>query len=175
MKQAFYFMFTVFLLLAGLVGCAPDEQPADEENQGEEQQGDEQQGDNEEDENATEGKTERPQFDDVVAAIKDEMELGLTKDEVRELFGEPNAERTTNEDIERWRYDFGKEEYEFESKIMAVDAEGLQNGNMTAQMIVEYGDDDTVDSYIGFYLKDGQIMQYRVNEEGETEEPANDV
>ena len=108
---------------------------------------------------------------DVGARLKGENLVGLSTDEVKSLYGEPAAQ-VDDMDYLIYRYDFGTEGYAYGEKVISIDAAGFAEGRMLAQLTVEFGDDETADVYSVYYLKDGELMQYRVAKDGAEEYPA---
>ncbi|QST02156.1 hypothetical protein IMZ31_22145 (plasmid) [Pontibacillus sp. ALD_SL1] len=93
--------------------------------------------------------------EDVIDAdyVLKHLEIGMPKDEVRSLFGDPNTEYPNMlNDLPVWDYHFTKEGFEFEGFADEVDEQGLQNGNMIMQLAVTF-QEDRVFQY-QFHVKD---------------------
>ncbi len=172
------------LILASLIACSNKEQSTDtngtnepkssESNPSNEmEKKDSSQTENEEnkkDTQETNDNEEKPE-ESLVDSIKGENLLGLSQEEIKNLYGEPAVSVNANQYL-IWRYDFASENYAYEESVISVDVSGLQSGQMEAQLTVEFGDDDIADVFSIYYVKDGQILHYRVTKEGITEESA---
>ncbi|HZG77168.1 MAG TPA: hypothetical protein VEZ72_15050 [Paenibacillus sp.] len=121
-------------------------------------------------ERAEEPAAESPQGD-VGERLKGENLVGKTADDVKALYGEPQAQ-VDDMDYSIWRYDFGVEGYAYGEEVISIDASGFAAGRMLAQLTVEFGDDETADAYSVYSMKDGELMQYRVTKDGAEEYPA---
>ncbi|OOC59153.1 hypothetical protein [Paenibacillus ihbetae] len=104
-------------------------------------------------------------------SLKDFPFVGKTMDDIRARLGGP---KTTGKagGTATWQYDFAKEGYRYPEKAVSVDVQGLSNGSMKEQLFVTFGEDRTVQSASLYYMTDGEIMEYRVTEDGAVEEPA---
>ncbi|WP_202914545.1 hypothetical protein [Paenibacillus antri] len=108
---------------------------------------------------------------DAPERLKAEDLIGRSTDDVKALYGEPEAQ-VDDMNYLIWRYDFGTEGYAYDEKVISIDAQGFAGGNMLAQLVVEFGDDPTADAYSVYYMKDGELTQYRATKAGAEEYPA---
>jgi len=108
---------------------------------------------------------------DIAERIQGEMSIGLSTDDVKALYGEPQAVADDSNYL-IWRYDFAAEGYTYGEKVVSLDTQGFAEGDMLAQLTVEFGDDTTADAYSVYDMKDGELMQYRVTKNGAAEYPA---
>ncbi|QOR66825.1 hypothetical protein IM538_01085 [Cytobacillus suaedae] len=178
-------LLIIGLIIASLIACSNKDQSTDANdsnepntskatpsNQADKEKDDPSGSENEEDtKDNKENEIEKPK-ESLVDSIKGENLLGLSQDELKNLYGEPAVSVNANQFL-IWRYDFTNENYVYEESVISVDVLGLQNGKMEAQLTVEFGDDDIADAFSIYYVKDGQILHYRVTKEGIIEESAN--
>ncbi|MFD1738172.1 hypothetical protein ACFSCX_16720 [Bacillus salitolerans] len=108
--------------------------------------------------------------ENIVEDIKKKNIIGKTEEEIKSMFGEPQA--SSNKQFTQYRYDFTNEGYQYSEEVISIDDAGIQEGQMKAQLIVLFSDNQTVDSYNIYYLKDGEVMNLWVKPEGEIESPA---
>lgn len=93
--------------------------------------------------------------------------LGNNSDQVKNQLGEPKVDHKDSV-MHAWRYDFATSNYDYDNELISVDVSGLTNGLMEAQLFV-YFEENVVTSYSIYYLKDEEIMQYRVTKDGAEE------
>ncbi|MBE4909684.1 hypothetical protein IMZ08_16700 [Bacillus luteolus] len=182
MKQSKFLV--IGLIIASLIACSNKEQSTDangptEPNPSESSPSNEiekedpsktEDEENKKDTKDTKDNEEKPE-ESLVDSIKGENLLGLNQEEIKNLYGEPAVSVNANQYLV-WRYDFANENYVYEEGVISVDVSGLQSGQMKAQLTVEFGDDDIVDVFSIYYVKNGQILHYRVTKEGIIEESA---
>ncbi|GGM32305.1 hypothetical protein GCM10011351_17960 [Paraliobacillus quinghaiensis] len=111
--------------------------------------------------------------------IKENIKIGLTKEEVKTLIGDPDFEGLNIEtDNTTWRYDIGGEddyvtpltEFEKENGIIDnVNIDGLMNNTINMQLFVGWYD-DRVDHISCYYVKNENINEYRVFNDGTVRE-----
>jgi hypothetical protein len=99
--------------------------------------------------------------------VKDKLELGMTKSEVKAKFGRSykNILRTA-EDHELWRYDLAADaDYiaEDESRRSGFDRSGLLTGKLSSQLFVEWDETNVVRDVKLYYVDEGTIFEYRSN------------
>ncbi|WP_052476102.1 hypothetical protein [Cohnella kolymensis] len=114
---------------------------------------------------------DQPIIDDPADSLKREQIIGLSSDEVSAKYGEPEAVTDANHFL-IMRYDFPAEGYQYPEKVISIDVKGLTDSKMLAQLVVDYGEDKTADSYSIFYMTGSEVMQYRVTKDGAEEYPA---
>lgn len=109
---------------------------------------------------------------EIVALIKEKMRLGLTKDEVKKIFGEKDAllkaGETGKDNNETWQYDFNKLN-DYSTIEYGINKEALLNGDIKAQLFVQwtsYGDyeEQKVIAYFVIWAEDNKINSYYVPE-----------
>lgn len=173
------------LLIASLIACSQDEStdmkdltepntskaPSNEMNKTKEDPSQTENEENKEDTKDTEEIEEEKPKENPVDSIKGENLLGLSQDEIKNLYGEPAVAVNANQFL-IWRYDFTNENYVYEEDVISVDVSGLQSGKMEAQLTVEFGNDDIADAFSIYYVKNEQVLHYRVTKEGIIEESA---
>jgi hypothetical protein len=101
--------------------------------------------------------------------IERNAKIGLTKEEVKDIFG---AEEMIREDEERdlWLYYSTDDHYEYKSNIEKVLYEEINSGAVTYQLYIEFINDKTY-RYHYFYKGDhGKVMKYIVHPTKRTEE-----
>ena len=103
----------------------------------------------------------------IIDTLKEKDMVGKNLNEVREMLGEPIVDHKDSV-MHAWRYDFTKDGYKFNDELISVDVSGITEGQMEAQLFI-YFEQDTVVSHSAYYLKDGEVMQYFVNETGAEE------
>lgn len=107
--------------------------------------------------------------------LKQSISLGLSKNEVKGLLGEPSgvAKENSLENIpdnpEYWRYDFPEYGYSFDAKTPDdVDIEGLQNGDMKMQLRLAWTSgflNREVANYSIFYKGDDGLVYWYYSDE----------
>jgi hypothetical protein len=135
-------MFSSLLIFGSLVACSSEPAPKADNH-----------------ENAT------------VAMIREQVKLGLTKEEVENNLGSDYQKvKASDDDSEMWRYDFGtKDGYTSpDNEYDTGDVKGIQNGNLDAQLSIRWTEENTVSSYSVIYLNsgDGRVYDYRVFSDG---------
>lgn len=113
-----------------------------------------------------------------VESIKEYFKTGMSKKEVKEIFGEPIGIKSSEtiiegyESTEVWRYDISKEAYEIDKNSMLVSVEGLRNGYIKAQFFIEWSKNEEKLSNYGslFYYQDEEIYRYEMSQKGFKEE-----
>jgi outer membrane protein assembly factor BamE (lipoprotein component of BamABCDE complex) len=99
--------------------------------------------------------------------VKDNLELGMTKSEVKAKFGRSykNILLSTG-DHEVWRYDLAADaDYivEDESRRSGFDRSGLLTGKLSSQLFVEWDETNVVMDVKLYYVDEGTIFEYRSN------------
>lgn len=105
--------------------------------------------------------------------LKETISKGLSKKEVKKLFGKPSGVLKENslDDVpdnpEYWRYDLPNNGYSYNPESPDnIDLEGLQNGNMRMQLRLSWTSgffNQKVSSYSIFYKDEGSIYWYDDN------------
>lgn len=101
--------------------------------------------------------------------LKQNIELGMTKAEVKEILGSNPVEVIGEKYPDVWRYDFGvKEGYTFkaEDNLDFVDLEGLTNGSMKSQLFINFNAEEKVASFVFYESKDGKLQESHLLEDG---------
>ncbi|MCR8644344.1 copper amine oxidase N-terminal domain-containing protein [Paenibacillus sp. N1-5-1-14] len=106
--------------------------------------------------------------------IKFRLSIGQDQSYVKELLGNPSAERT-DDDFQQpaWRYDIVPTNgYQFDA--IAIDTLGLETHKVGAQLIINWNKDDKIDRIQLMYSfpKTNQILLYLLNPDGTTNEAA---
>lgn len=103
--------------------------------------------------------------------IMNQVQIGLTQEQVKSAFGKQYIETTGAKDGEPlWRYDFvGQEGYVYEDPTNSdsVDLEGLQNGLMRMQLFVQWDENKQASDFSLYYKEDSKILNYRLTPSGE--------
>lgn len=89
------------------------------------------------------------------AAIRTQAKLGLTYDEVNELFGAPEeVVASAKDDSDVWRYDITqRDDYRFRTESDDVDLEGIKKGKIDIQLFIIWSEEGTI-AGCTFYYKD---------------------
>lgn len=106
-------------------------------------------------------------------AIKQQLKLGLSQEQVIELFGQDYREVTSMLDDSRmWRFDLSAAEgYSFEKDTDLADLEGLAKGNVGAQLFVAWTEEETLREYSLIYMhKEGKLHAYYLFGDGTEKE-----
>jgi hypothetical protein len=102
--------------------------------------------------------------------IQYRLNVGNDQKYVKELLGEPTAERT-NDDKQQavWRYDISAA-HGYQYNGLNIDIKGLQQGNINAQLIVNWSKEGKVNKIELWYTqgKDRQIYTHYVYPDGTT-------
>ncbi|TLS35588.1 hypothetical protein [Pseudalkalibacillus caeni] len=100
--------------------------------------------------------------------VKNNLELDQSQKEVKDLLGSHYSKVTgAMENTEMWRYDVGLVKgytpYNVDG-LDAVDVEGIANGKIKMQILVEWNEYRLVKSYSAYYLneEDGKVWVYSV-------------
>lgn len=100
-----------------------------------------------------------------VEILKKVLKAGMSQEEVKKLLGDKTAEVPSGfvENL-LWRYDFPtSEDYTFNvTHIDAIDADGLNNGDLSHQLFIFWDENNKLDNYIVYYLYNGTIVEERV-------------
>jgi hypothetical protein len=109
--------------------------------------------------------------------IKEKLELGMTKAEVKELFGRSYTSVFHAVDgNEVWRFDTVTEEGYMvvpEAGMEAIahyDRSGLLTGKLSSQLFVGWTQDNIVKDIMVYYPSNGKIYEYHILEDGQTGE-----
>ncbi|SED10730.1 hypothetical protein [Paenibacillus sp. GP183] len=102
--------------------------------------------------------------------IQYRLNVGNDQKYVKELLGQPVAERT-NDDMQKagWRYDISpSSDYHYDG--LNIDLKGLEQGKVGAQLIVNWTNESKVDKIELWYkdTKSGKIVTYYVYSDGST-------
>jgi hypothetical protein len=99
--------------------------------------------------------------------VKDKLELGLTKSEVKARFGRSyKSILPSTKDHEVWRYDLAADaDYivEDDARSAAYDRTGLLTGKLSSQLFVEWDEANVVMDVKLYYVDEGTIFEYRSN------------
>lgn len=163
-------IFSSLLILGSLVACS-SEPSSKEDNHQEENQP------KESTEKANDKGSTKQDENETVAMIKEQVKLGLTKEEVEKNLGSDYQKvKASDNDSEMWRYDFGtKDDYKsLGNEYDTGDVKGIQNGNIDVQLFISWTEENTVSNYSVLYLNsgDGRVYNYRVFSDGEEKEQA---
>lgn len=159
-------IFSSLLIFGSLVACSSEPAPK-EDNQQEGNQP------KESTEKANDKGSTKQDENETVAMIKEQVKLGLTKEEVEKSLGSDYQKvKASDDDSEMWRYDFGtKDDYYTspDNEYDTGDVKGIQNGNIDAQLFISWTEENTVSNYSVLYLNsgDGRVYEYRVFPDGE--------
>jgi hypothetical protein len=97
--------------------------------------------------------------------VKDNLELGMSKAEVKERFGRSYTNvPDTVEGNEVWRYDLVSEKgYVVDSDTAkeTFDRSGLLTGKLSSQLFIGWTDDNVVKEFTLYYMSVGKILEYR--------------
>ncbi|GAA0343089.1 hypothetical protein GCM10008967_36960 [Bacillus carboniphilus] len=126
--------------------------------------------------NETEAKVEN--VDQALFILKEELDLGMTQDEVLAYFGAGYKEVLSGmEDDNQWRYDIGTiEGYSYEEEYDFADMDGMLNGLVQMHIWLTWDEQWTLKNYSALFVNqlDGRIYEYRKFEDGgEKENPIN--
>ncbi|MCD8510026.1 MAG: hypothetical protein LRY73_09265 [Bacillus sp. (in: Bacteria)] len=103
---------------------------------------------------------------EMLAVIKEELELGMTEEEVTTLLGTNYQEVVAAMDDSRvWRYDVETAEgYQNTAVDDFVDMEGLMQGDIKMQLFITWGENGKVRTFSSIYQNktDGNIYNFRV-------------
>lgn len=103
---------------------------------------------------------------EVLVIIKEELELGMTEEEVTTLLGTNYQEVVAAmDDSHVWRYDVETAEgYQYTAVDDFVDMEGLLQGDIEMQLFITWGEDGKVKTFSSIYQNktDGNIYNFRV-------------
>jgi len=99
--------------------------------------------------------------------VKKKLELGMTKADVKELFGRnyTNVYHAVN-GSEVWRYDWAIEEgyvvvpEQGMETVAHYDREGFQAGKLSSQLFISWTRNNVVKDVIVYYMDDGEIKDY---------------
>lgn len=178
MKKWLALILIVFLMVVG-TACSPEEPTQEPEtpavDEDENKVDDETPGVETEEPSVDDGQTDEPETpgktpnedENLVDSLKEEEIVGKDITAVKEFFGEPNLD-FKDSIMHAWQYDFPVEGYSYSSDVIAVDVEGLESGEMSAQLMI-YFEKDIVTSYSIYYFNGEEIMQYRETEHGSDE------
>jgi outer membrane protein assembly factor BamE (lipoprotein component of BamABCDE complex) len=106
--------------------------------------------------------------------VEENGKIGLTKDEVKDIFGEYSlAGEGEFEGNEVWLYDSVKDDFEYEKSLQSVAFDELRSENVKYQLYINFVDDKTM-MYLYIYKgEDGQLRNFQVNPDGSTQEIKN--
>lgn len=96
---------------------------------------------------------------------KQPMNLPLSKDQVKEIWGSKYAEvrDAAAGDLILWRYDIGaKDHYKFETDNDSIDIEGLKNKKVSGQLFITWNEQGELLDITYYFLKDGTVHEYKV-------------
>lgn len=108
--------------------------------------------------------------------LKENLMLGMTKEEVADLCGQQYEEVIDAlDDLLVWRYDFPNiPEYHYTAleNMDSADIEGLVDGNMRMQLFIGWGEEETVRNFSVLYTseEDEHIYEYRIMIDGTVKE-----
>ncbi|MTI47402.1 MAG: hypothetical protein FH761_06155 [Firmicutes bacterium] len=110
---------------------------------------------------------------EILEFIKNNIELGMSKEELKEIIGEVTVINPSESIIpgygttEVWRYDFTKDDYimNYDEEIkdkMIIDKLGIEKGDMKTQLFIEWskGENIEINNISVFYYKKGEIYEY---------------
>lgn len=107
--------------------------------------------------------------------VKQNLKLGLTKEQVLKLFGNQYAEVTNAmTDSKMWRYNIAKGSYKpKQDDLDAVDTDALKSGELSLQLFIDWTKDNKVGTYTVYTKKsDGKVYEYRLSPDGTASETA---
>lgn len=103
--------------------------------------------------------------------IETHAEVGLSKSEVEEIFGNDHFPGEGDfETNEVWVYDKVKDGFQYELSTQIVPFDAIREGNVEYQLYVNFVDDEAI-MYLFLYRgADGELWQYQVNPDGTKQE-----
>ncbi|MFA9557487.1 hypothetical protein ACERII_09295 [Evansella sp. AB-rgal1] len=112
--------------------------------------------------------------EEALIIVKEQLQIGMTEDEVVALFGSTYLEIASAKDDERmWRYDIEpKDGYSYESADDFIDATAMTSGEINMYVFITWGDDNVVSRFGALYLndEDGRLYHYQVYSDGDETE-----
>ncbi|MFS1512463.1 hypothetical protein VQL36_08515 [Chengkuizengella sp. SCS-71B] len=115
-------------------------------------------------------------YDKEIRMIQDNLQIGLSKQDISKLLGDQYAESVSPlDDIVMWKYDLLTSPnyiFDSESHSDAIDFEGFISGDIGAQLFVEWGADELTNHFVMYYVcgEEGEICEYRAWDDGTTNE-----
>lgn len=107
--------------------------------------------------------------------VKEKLELGMTKAEVKKLFGRSyTSVQHAVDGNEVWRFDWVTEEGYVVvpeagmEEVAHYDHSGFLEGKLSAQLFVGWTQDNVVKDVMVYYIVDGKIREYHILADGQT-------